>query len=90
MTRSQTKKKLAELTSILGVGVIGFGLGALLSIYFQPFSLLIILIGIALHGVAMYNKSKTETKELLWVRLFYWLCWLILAGLTIFILVGLI
>jgi len=90
MKNSQTKEKLVELVSILGVGIIGFGLGAFLSIYFQPFSPLIILIGIALHGVAMYQKSRTRTKDFLWVRFLYWLCWLIIAGLTIFIISRLI
>lgn len=83
-------KKLVELTSMIGVGFIGFGLGAYFSTYFQQYSLPIILIGITMHGIVMYQNLKKDKRDLLWVKILYWLCWAIIIGLIIFIGINLI
>lgn len=61
------------LASTFGAGILGFGLGALW----------IILFGAALHGWGMY-RMRTG-KETIFIKILYWLCWAILAGLIIYV-----
>ena len=79
----KSKIKLAELSSIFGASVIGFGLGLLFANYVQQYAVLIILVGIMMHGLGMYKThSKKEER---WINLLYWICWLILIGLAILV-----
>jgi hypothetical protein len=82
--------KQAEIASALGAGIIGFGLGAYLANYFASNALWIIVIGIALHGVAMYKKAEIKPTKLAWAKWLYWLCWAIIIGLAIYILTSII
>ena len=82
--------KQAELASALGAGIIGFGLGAYLANYFAPNALWTIVIGIALHGVAMYKKAEIKPTKLKWAKWLYWLCWAIIIGLAIYIVASII
>lgn len=85
-----TKSTVLELVSVLGVGFIGFGLGALFAGYVRQYEYLIILAGILVHGLAMYKIHSGGKEEHLWVKLLYWLCWVILTGLAVYIVVGLL
>ena len=49
------KEKLAEMASTIGAGIIGFGLGALLSDYFSQYTPWIILAGLVMHSIGMYK-----------------------------------
>ena len=95
-TNIHSKLKLAELTSTIGAGVLGFGLG----IYFFKIitinEYIILLIGIALHSLGMYFKhilekrlynlhSEIITTSPLWVTAVYWLCWLLLGVFLIYL-----
>jgi len=82
--------KQAELASALGAGIIGFGLGIYLADYFEPYAILAIVIGVALHGVAMYKKAEMKPTTLRWAKWLYWLCWAIIIGLIIYILASVI
>jgi len=62
----ESRVKQAELASALGAGIIGFGLGVYLANYLQPYALWTIVIGIALHGVAMYKKAEMKPAKLKW------------------------
>lgn len=84
------KSTVLELVSVLGVGVIGFGLGALFAVSIGQYAYQIILAGILVHGIAMYNIHSGNKEERPWVKLLYWLCWAILAGLAVYIVVGLL
>ena len=77
MTRNtkDSALKQAELASALGAGIIGFGLGVYLANYFASNALWTIVIGIALHGVAMYKKAEIKPTSLRWAKWLYWLCW---------------
>ena len=88
MTRNtkDSALKQAELASALGAGIIGFGLGVYLANYFASNALWTIVIGIALHGVAMYKKAGMKPTKLKWAKWLYWLCWAIIIGLVIYIL----
>ncbi|MCX9010729.1 MAG: hypothetical protein OIN66_06355 [Candidatus Methanoperedens sp.] len=104
MPEKLTEAKLAELASTFGAGVLGFGLGALLVDFVQQYALLIILIGLMMHGWGMYkthlqNKKEGDHKdstlqikpgEFSWINLLYWLCWIIIIGLAIYVLVKLL
>ena len=78
--------KQAELASTLGAGIIGFGLGVYFAGYFASYALWVIVIGDALHGVAMYKKAEMKPTTLRWAKWLYWLCWAIIIGLAIYIL----
>ncbi len=56
MKEKLTKAKYVEWqASLFGACFIAFGLGVLFANLAKPFSLLIILVGIALHGWGMYK-----------------------------------
>lgn len=85
------EEKAYELASTFGAGVLGFGLGALLSGYVQQFSLLIILVGLVMHSLGMYAlHARREKVPKPWVNALYWLCWAVLAGLAIYVIAGLL
>ncbi|NJD78897.1 MAG: hypothetical protein FIB08_17695 [Candidatus Methanoperedens sp.] len=104
MPEKLTEVKLAELASTFGAGVLGFGLGALLADYFQQYALLIILLGLMMHGWGMYKTHLQSKKEgdhkdsnpqikpggFSWKNLLYLLCWVIIIGLAIYVLVKLL
>ena len=86
----ESKLKTAELTSALGAGIIGLGLGVYLANYFEPYAIWTIVIGIALHGLAMYKKAEMKPAKLKWAKWLYWLCWAIIIGLAIYIIVSIV
>lgn len=88
--QSETIPKLLELASVLGVGVIGFGLGTYLSSYFEKNALWIVVIGIAMHGLVMYKKTKATQSQTKTAQLLYQLCWLILIALALYVLTSII
>ncbi len=87
--RTLTKAKLEELASTVGAGILGFGLGALLSNYIQQYAFGIILIGLIMHGWGMYTTHHQNKKEISWINLLYWFCWIIIIGLAVYVLVKL-
>lgn len=90
MTGKNVKVKILELISVLGVGTIGFGLGAFFSYYIKTYALPVILIGVLTHGLAMYKVHARNKKESLLVKFLYWVCWIIIIGLAIYVLLKLI
>ncbi len=63
--------------SVIGAGILGFGLGTLLTNYFQDLSWIIIILGIILHGFGMYRVYKEQDKNLVG-KIMYRICWIIL------------
>lgn len=86
-----TRLKLAELTSGMGALVLGVGLGALFPRWFAPAAELIALAGVVAHGVGMWDKHRLEAQahaeSAPWVAALYWVCWLLLAGVVMFVFV---
>ena len=80
-----TRLKLAELTSVVGVLVLGLGLGALLSRWVGPAAGPVTIVGMAIHAVGMWDKHRLEAKggakSPAWVVALYVACWLLLAAL---------
>ena len=87
-----TRLKLAELTSGLGALVLGVGLGALFPQWFAPAAGFMALAGVVAHGFGMWDKhrleAQTHAESGRWVVLLYWVCWLLLAGVVMFVFVG--
>ncbi len=75
--------KRAELTSVVGAGVLGAGLGTLLAVFLRPYVAVIILLGVAMHGFGMWRKHRLERDSQAiapwWDAALYWVCWIGLA-----------
>jgi hypothetical protein len=86
-TTAVSRQRLAELSSAVGAGVIGVGLGALLASSLRGLAIPIVLAGLLMHAWGMTDKHRIENArgELRpwWSTLLYWVCWLGLAALTI-------
>jgi hypothetical protein len=83
--------RLAELTSSLGAGVLGVGLGALLASHLRGLGVPVLLLGALLHAWGMADKHRLEAKAgvptVWWSTLLYWICWVLLAALVVYIVV---
>lgn len=78
-------KKHRDLASSAGAGLIGLGIGTWLAAQLSGIWVALLLIGLALHGWAMYATRRAERRaqEQLpaWATAFYWICWVSLAAL---------
>lgn len=81
--------KLAELTSSLGAGVLGAGIGVLLAAWLGGLALPILAIGLVMHAWGMRDKHALEAgaEQPSWATALYWACWLILAALALYAIV---
>jgi hypothetical protein len=87
-TQHITHLKRAELLSSLGAGILGAGIGLLLSNLLARYVLPILLLGLVSHSLGMFQKHQMEQgryARIKWVEAFYWLCWLALAALLIYL-----
>lgn len=82
---SRTRLKRAELASSVGAGLLGGGLGAMAAPYVGDLAVYVLVAGALMHGWGMYDKHAIERdlrrSEALWMKVLYWLCWAVLAGL---------
>lgn len=87
-----TRMKVAELTSGVGALMLGIGIGALAPQWFSPSAGLMVLAGAVSHAFGMWYKHRLEaprgadTGRL--VVALYWVCWLLLAGVVLFLFDG--
>lgn len=66
-------------TSVIGAGILGFGLGLLLYSFFESLAWPIIIVGVIIHSTGMYLVHKGRQDRRFDIgRLFYWICWIIL------------
>lgn len=86
-----TRVKLAELTSGVGALVLGIGLGALFATWIGPASGFVTLAGLAVHAFGMWDKhrieKRTEADADRLVLALYWVCWLMLGGVLLYLVV---
>jgi hypothetical protein len=88
MTRpAVARHKHAELAGSAGAGVLGAGLGALFAQWAAPFAVLLLVLGVLLHGWGMVEKRRLEAGAMLpfWSKALYWICWVLLAILIVWI-----
>lgn len=87
----RARLKRAELAGGVGAGTLGMGLGVLLASYLGGVGALLVLAGAALHASGMWDKHRIERsareQPLWWETFLYWVCWALLAGLFVFVLV---
>ena len=86
-----TRVKLAELTSGVGALVLGIGLGALFATWIGPTAGFVTLAGLAVHAFGMWDKhrieKRTEADADRLVLTLYWVCWLMLGGVVVYLVV---
>ena len=87
--RWNNRMKLAEITGSIGAGVLGAGIGSLLARALRPHLILVLSLGVVLHGWGMWDKHRLERSadepRLWWHTTLYWICWIALLGLLVFI-----
>jgi hypothetical protein len=81
--------RLAELSSSLGAGVLGFGIGVLVSSHVAGLGVPILVAGLFLHAWGMLDKHRVEAKQgaarVWWSTLLYWICWAALATIVVYV-----
>jgi hypothetical protein len=86
--------KNSELISGVGALVLGAGLGLLAPMLMRRYAVLVVVVGIALHGAGMTLKYHLERRQngagVWWERLLFWTCWLGLAVLAVWLTVRLL
>lgn len=82
-----SRLKLAELTSSIGAGVLGVGIGILIASLARGMAAPAIVLGLGLHLWGMLDKHRAErgAPQPGWSVATYWLCWIALAGLIGFL-----
>jgi hypothetical protein len=93
MHTQSSRERFAELTSSLGAGILGAGLGILFAPYLPGLSLPLLFLGGSMHAFGMWDmrrmeRSGAQASRPLWALLPYWICWLVLIGIGIYILMG--
>ena len=92
VTRTESRLRLAELTSSLGAGVIGVSIGVLLAGRIGSLAVPILLLGALLHAWGMFDKHRIEQRtgaaDPWWSRCLYWLCWGLLGAMSVYLLFG--
>ena len=85
-----SRLKVAELTSGVGALVLGIGIGSLFPRWFGPAAAAITIAGIILHAFGMWDKHQLESTDAPsagWVTAVYWICWVMLAGVVVWLLI---
>ncbi|MDR7402661.1 MAG: hypothetical protein QN155_10590 [Armatimonadota bacterium] len=81
--------RLAELTSGLGAGVLGLGIGVLFGGLLGGLGLPILVGGLVMHTRGMADKHRLENARgapsLWWSTLLYWICWVFLGALAVYV-----
>jgi hypothetical protein len=79
----QERRKRLDLLGGLGAAMLGAGVALLFAHWLRPYAIPALLIGIALHGWAMFQKGRLERDKGIslppWPLLAEWLCWILLA-----------
>ena len=85
--------RFAELTSSVGAGVLGFGLGLLVGPRLPISGIPVLVVGLGMHVWGMFDKHRLERRaiaETWWSKVAYWICWILLAGLIGFLVIRLL
>jgi hypothetical protein len=82
-----SRLRFAELTSGVGAGVLGIGIGAYFGEELAAWAVPLLIAGAATHAVGMADKHRLEQSagetRPSWATALYWICWLALLGLAV-------
>jgi hypothetical protein len=82
-----SRLRFAELSSSVGAGVLGIGIGAYFGENLAAWAIPLLIAGAATHAVGMGDKHRLERSagemRPRWATVLYWICWLALLGLAI-------
>jgi hypothetical protein len=88
---ARSRIKRAELLSTLGAAVLGGGIALALQRWLVNLVLPMLVIGVAVHAIGMFDKHRTETagnfRRAAWENTLYWVCWATLGALVLYIVV---
>ena len=79
------REKLGQLTSSVGAGIVGVGIGAMVARPLDGLEPVIIGAGLVLHLWGMIDNHRADTgkQQPWWSTAAYWICWIGLAALTV-------
>lgn len=90
MKNARDRLKNAELLSLIGACVAAGGMALFLQSWLEPYKLILLPGGLAVHAVAMFYRKRLERVAgnalTRWEQWLYWSCWLVLAILAIYLL----
>lgn len=86
MDNRRNRLKQLDIVGALGAAVLGAGVALVFKDWLFPFDVPAVLIGIAVHGGAMFAKNRLEMQsnviQPMWERVAYWVCWVMLLALV--------
>ena len=78
-----------ELLGGIGAAVLGAGVALVFRALLAPLALPLLLVGLVVHGWAMWGKHRVDTSDSApmprWAVWGYWTCWVLIAGLIIYV-----
>ena len=81
-----------ELLGGIGAAVLGAGVGLILKDLLAPLAFPLLLVGLVVHGWAMLGKHRLDASGPaampLWSLWAYWACWALIAGLIVYLALG--
>jgi hypothetical protein len=77
------REKLAQLTSSIGAGILGVGIGAMIARPLAGLEGVVIAVGLILHLWGMVDNHRAErgSPQPSWATVTYWACWIGLVAL---------
>ena len=85
MDAATTREKLGQLTSSVGAGILGIGIGAMIARPLDGLEPIIIGAGLVLHLWGMIDNHRADARrpQPWWSSAAYWICWIGLAALVV-------
>ena len=75
-----SRRKRADLASVIGAAILGGGLGALATRYvgLSSSAVGLVVVGIVMHAWGMLERRRLDAPapRIWWVEALYWACWL--------------
>lgn len=85
-------EKKVQLASSGGAALAGAGIGSLISSWLAPAAVAVAVLGLLLHGWSMLARHQAERRAGValpwWSTVLFWACWVILSGLTLWLVSG--
>jgi hypothetical protein len=92
MTGVASRLRFAEITSSIGAGIIGVGIGVLLASRIGKLAIPTLMLGALLHAWGMFDKHRIERSSSAtdpwWSRALCWVCWVALLATALYVGLG--